>query len=151
MVTELQAIAEAMTSDDFGFYYGEKAWQNLIADDTTFPLISVDFIPTVEFSLGVSGYIGETYPLSIYFGYKSELDWTTIEHEEVIESAKTAAREFISRLQKYSDANGNKLFDSISFVKADRVILRPNDDVGTSGVLLALNVKKNVNYSVCTD
>lgn len=149
LITYLSDITSKINTDTFSFYYGELGWQNLTSEDATFPLVSIDFIRKVNLGLPKSGYIGETYPLSIYFGYKSELDWTTLQHETVIDKALSAARNFISQLQNYKDANRNKIFNSIEFVSADRVILRPSDDVGTSGILLLLNVLPAIDLPVC--
>jgi len=144
-----QIVSLINTGDSYTFYYGEKGWQNLVEDNITFPAVLIDFISTVKYTLPNGGYIGETYPVSIYFGYKSELDWTTIQHEVEINKANNACRNFLSQLQNYKDSDGNKIVDSIEVVSADRVILRPNDDVGTSGILLKLNVKPSLTLSVC--
>lgn len=151
LVPYFQAITAAInTGDTFYFYYGEKGWQNLIADDVVYPVVFIDFINKVDYNMPSGGYIGETYPVTIYFGYKSELDWTTLQHETEIAKANSACRNFLSQLQNYKDVNGNKIIDTMQIVSADRVILRPNEDVGTSGILLQLNVKPNINLSVCT-
>ena len=150
LVPYFQAITAAInTGDTFSFYYGERCWQNLAADDITFPVVFVDFIPKVDYILNIGGHLSESYPVTIYFGYKSKLDWTTIQHEVEIFKANLACRNFISQLQNYKDANGNKILDSIEFVSADRVILRPSEDTGTSGILLRLKVKPALNLSIC--
>lgn len=149
LITFIQQCITDISVDTFSFYYGEKGWNNLMNEDTTFPLASVDFIPSLNLFLAKSGYIGEEYPVTVFFGHKSELDWTTLQHESVIGSASQAARQFISALQNYKDADGNKYLNEIKFVSADRVILRPSDDAGTSGVLLKLLISPNVNLSVC--
>jgi len=149
LISSLSTIVSRMNTDAFGFYYGELGWQNLTNEDTTFPLVSVDFIRKVTFDLVAGGRIKEGYPVTVYFGYKSELDWTTLEHEAVIESARLGARNFLSNLQNYKDADGNKIVDEIKIINADRVILRPSDDVGTSGILLQLNIVPNVTAGVC--
>lgn len=146
IVSKIPADTDGNT---FSSYYGETGWENLIADNATYPMVSIDFIRSVNLELPKSGYIGEWYPVTAFFGYKSELDWTTLQHEEVIAKSTTAARNFISQLQNYSDSNRNKLIDVIKFVSANRVILRPSDDVGTSGILLQLNVNPVINLSVC--
>ena len=149
IISILQDIVSKINTDTFSFYYGEKGWQNLTADDAVFPMVSIDFISKVDLTLPKSGYIGENYPVSIYVGYKSELDWSTLQHETVIDKATSAARNIISQLQNYKDTNKNKLIDEVKFVGADRVILRPSDDVGTSGLLLKLIIIPAVDVPVC--
>ena len=151
LVPYFQAITAAINrGDTYYFYYGERAWQNLIADDVTFPVVFVDFISKVDFKINTGGHLSEVYPVTIYIGYKSELDWTTTQHEVEIEKANNAARNFLNQLQNYKDANGNRIIDSMEIVSADRVILRPSEDAGTSGIMLQLKVKPALNLSVCT-
>lgn len=152
LVPYFQAITAAInTGDTYSFYYGERAWQNLVADDTTFPVVFVDFIPKVTFKIETGGHLSEVYPVTIFIGFKSELDWTTTQHEVEIEKANNATRNFLNQLTNYKDSNGNKIIDSMEIVSADRVILRPSEDCGTSGIMLRLNVKPALNLSVCTN
>ncbi len=149
IITNLETLVSRINTDTFKFYYGELAWNNLTNEDVIFPLVSVDFIRKLKIELKAGGALGERYHASIYFGYKSELDWTTIQHEEVILKAQAAARNFISNAQKFKDDNGNSIFDEVKFIDMDRVILRPSDDVGTSGILLQLEIVPNINAGVC--
>lgn len=148
MKAELDAITAAMNAngDSFQSIFGSADWQNLDADEAVFPIIGYD-LPKVKYTLPKSGFIGETYPLTVYVAYKSELEWTGAQHEVVIEKANVACREFISRLQGYKDGNGNRLIDSIEFVDADRVKCVFN--VCTSGIMLQLKITPTVNQSVC--
>lgn len=148
MIAEIEDIVKNKLTG-YSFYYGEKGWQNLFSDEAVFPLVSMDFMPTVKFDLTAGGYIGEQYPVSLYIGHKSELEWTTLQHEDVILLATAAGRQIISNLQNYKDTNGNKIINAIEFVSADRVILRSSDDVGTSGILLQLNITPNASIPVC--
>ncbi len=149
LIESLSITTSRINTDTFAFFYGEKAWQNLSSEGAVFPLVSVDFIQKAKFDIVAGGRIGEAYPATIYFGYKSELDWTTLQHEAVIEKARQAARNFLSNLINYKDMNGNKIIDELKIIDADRVILRPSDDVGTSGILLSLNITPNVTAGVC--
>lgn len=137
------------TGDTFYFYYGSRDWQNLVADEVNFPAVFVDFIPAFKFDLPKAGYIGERYNTSIYVAFKSEMAWTTLEHEVVIDKATKAARNIISQLQRCSDTNRNKVIDEIKFINGGRVILRENDDVGTSGVAMLLEIVPALDLPVC--
>lgn len=135
----------------FSFFYGEKAWQNLIGSDTVFPLMSVDFFQTMKFILQKSRFIGQKYPAAIYLCYKSELDWSPDQHEVAIAKSETAARSVLSQLMTFKDSDGNSLIDDIEFLTdATRIILRPSDDVGTSGVMLPLLITPTNHLAVCT-
>jgi hypothetical protein len=148
MIAELQDITASMNSngDSYESIFGTNAWQNLLLDETKFPAVCFD-MPKVEYNLPKSGFIGEKYPITIYVCYKSELDWTGLQHEVVIEKANTATRELITRLQNYKDADGNRLIDNIEFVGADRV--KNVFNVNTSGIMLQLKIQPTINKAVC--
>lgn len=148
MIDELNSIVGAMNSngDSYKVIYGSKSWQNLDADEAKYPIVAFD-MPKVNYQLAQSGYIGETYPITIYVAYLSQLEWTGLQHEEVIEKANNGVRELLTRLQNYKDNKGNKLIDNIEFVSADRV--RCVFDVCTSGIMIQLKIKPTINKPVC--
>lgn len=148
MKAELDALAEALRANGNRFtpIYGTNSWQNLLIDEAAFPCVCYD-LPTVNYETPKSGYIGEVYPLTMYICYKSELDWTGAQHEEVIEKSNTAVREWITRCQKAVDANGNRTLEIVKVNGADRVKCVFN--VCTSGIMVRMDVKPTINKSVC--
>ena len=148
MLQELKTIVGAMTSnnDTFKAIFGTNSWQNVLIDEAMFPIVAFD-LPTVNYILPKSSYIGETYPITIFVAYKSELDWDGEQHEVVLELANTAMREMISRLQTYRDADGNSLINTISFVSASRV--RCVFDVCCTGIMAQFVIEPYINLPVC--
>lgn len=146
--TTLDAIAEQMTANDDKFFpiYGTNSWQNLEIDEANFPVLCYD-LPEVNYQIPKTGFIGETYPLTIYIAYKSELDWTGAQHEEVIEKANVAMREWISRMQTAKDAKGNRTIEITKILSAKRV--RCVFNVCSSGIMMICEVKPTINASVC--
>lgn len=148
MKAELDLLVSQLTAngDSFTPIYGTNSWQNVLIDEAQFPVVCYD-MPKIKYETPKSGFIGEVYPLTIYIAYKSELEWTGSQHEDVIEKANTAMREWISRCQNYKDANGNRILEIVSIQTADRV--KCVFDVCSSGVMVTMDVKPAINLSVC--
>lgn len=88
----------------FRFYAGDKAAQNLEADDEVFPAVYLDTPLRCNMSLKQSGYIEKSYPINIFFFDKSDSeDDTEARHNEIIEEMALAAEQFIQRLSKSAD------------------------------------------------
>ena len=92
----------------FGFGHGAQYWANLLEDEFDFGefqgLIYLDQPITTEYQLTAGGYIGEFYPITLFFMLKSELEWLPSEHDsECIEPANNAIRQFISICQSRND------------------------------------------------
>lgn len=150
MKAELDAITDQMTSngDKFVPIYGTNSWQNVKIDESTFPVICYD-LPSVIYETPKSGFIGETYPLTVFIAYKSELDWDGSQHEVVIEKANTAMREWISRIQGNKDASGNRILEIVKIGTANRV--KCIFDVCCSGILVQMDIKPTITKSVCVE
>ena len=131
----------------FGFNHGGSHWQNLLNDEYDFGdfdgVVFLDQPITTEYQLTAGGYIGEFYPVTLFFMMKSELEYTPQEHEaNCIEPANDAVRQFISICQSRGD-----LVDEIS----DPTALEFTNllDVNVSGKSLSIKIKPYINKSVC--
>ncbi len=131
----------------FGFGHGAQYWANLLEDEFDFGefqgLIYLDQPITTEYQLTAGGYIGEFYPITLFFMLKSELEWLPTEHDtECIEPANNAIRQFISICQSRND-----LIDEVSGPSALEFINLL--DVNVSGKSLTIKLKPRINNSVC--
>ncbi len=129
--------------DSFEFSYGPDAWNNLLADNSVFPKIHLDSPLITKYNPTQAGYIGEKYPIKLFFMYKSQLEWIPEKHHtEAIDPANTAIRQFITRCQD------SPLLDSIE-IGQDAIEFINLLDVNVSGKLLFITLKPNINLSVC--
>ena len=131
----------------FGFGHGAQYWANLLEDEFDFGefqgLIYLAQPITTEYQLTAGGYIGEFYPITLFFMLKSELEWLPTEHDtECIEPANNAIRQFISICQSRND-----LIDEVSDPSALEFINLL--DVNVSGKSLTIKLKPRINNSVC--
>ena len=131
----------------FGFGHGAQYWASLLEDEFDFGefqgLIYLDQPITTEYQLTAGGYIGEFYPITLFFMLKSELEWLPTEHDtECIEPANNAIRQFISICQSRND-----LIDEVSDPSALEFINLL--DVNVSGKSLTIKLKPRINNSVC--
>ena len=131
----------------YGFGHGPSHWADLINDEFDFGEFKgtcfLDQPITTEYQLTAGGYVGEFYPITIFFMLKSELDWTPEEHEEFcIELANDAIRQFISICQSRTDL----LFSIESPTALEFINLL---DVNVSGKSLSIKMKPQINKSVC--
>ena len=131
----------------FGFNHGASHWQNLLNDEYDFGdfdgVVFLDQPITTEYQLTAGGYIGEFYPVTLFFMMKSELDWTPQEHEaNCIDPTNNAVRQFISICQSRTD-----LVDEITTPTALEFVNLL--DVNVSGKSLSIKIKPYINKSVC--
>jgi len=131
----------------FGFGHGAQYWANLLNDEFDFgefqALVYLDQPITTEYQLTAGGYIGEFYPITLFFMFKSELEWLPSEHDsECIEPANDAIRQFISICQSRND-----LIDEVSDPSALEFINLL--DVNVSGKSLSIKLKPRINKGVC--
>jgi hypothetical protein len=102
MISLIKTIVEALTGNP-SFYHGIKGWQNLEADDESFPAVYLDE-PIISYDdIKQSGYIEESYPLKLLFIDKSHPDWNPIQHQVVITAMRLLRREFLNKLQQNDD------------------------------------------------
>jgi hypothetical protein len=131
----------------FGFGLGAQYWANLVEDEFDFgpfqAIVYLDQPITTDYQLTAGGFIGEFYPITLFFMFKSELEWLPLEHEvNCIEPANQAIRQFISICQDRND-----LIDEVSDPSAIEFINLL--DVNVSGKSLSLKLKPRVYPPVC--
>ena len=131
----------------FGFGHGAQYWANLLEDEFDFGefkgLVFLDQPITTDYQLTAGGFIGEFYPITLFFMLKSELEWLPAEHDlECIEPANNAIRQFISICQDRND-----LIDEVSDPSALEFINLL--DVNVSGKSLTLKLKLRNYPGVC--
>lgn len=144
IISILNTLVSGMTSstDKFTFGYGADWFANLDLDEATFPVVYLDQPVTNDYQLTAGNYIGEIYPITLFFMYKSELDYTPQQHDvNCITPANNAIRQFISVCQdselidEVSDASGNEFTNLL--------------DVNVSGKSLSITLKPRINASAC--
>jgi len=131
----------------FGFGHGASYWANLLNDEFDFgefqAIVYLDQPITTEYQLTAGGYIGEFYPITLFFMFKSELEWLPAEHDsECIEPANNSIRQFLSICQSRTD-----LIDEVSDPTALEFINLL--DVNVSGKSLSVKLKPRINSGVC--
>jgi len=131
----------------FGFGFGPSHWANLLEDEFDFgdfkALVFLDQPITTDYQLTAGGFIGEFYPITLFFMFKSELDFTPTEHDvNCIEPANNAIRQFISICQSRND-----LISEVSDPSALEFVNLL--DVNVSGKSLSIKLKPEINASVC--
>jgi hypothetical protein len=137
IVTTIQDIVEALPLVVGGsiyptFIHGEKSYQNLIADEIQNVMVFLDEPITSNDTLTKGGYIEESYPLSMLFVNKTELDFTPDEHRVIIDAMRDLSKRFILRLQ----ANSNiRTVNSSTRIDITNIF-----NVNLSGVILRINV-----------
>lgn len=130
------------------FSHGAKSWMNAIGDNAVYPLAHLDTPLTSQIMLAQSGYIGRFFPVKIFFMWKSELDWTPIQHNDnAIAPARLAVNDFIAKCESLVDENGDRIIDEIK--DASELEFMNLFDVGTSGIILSISIKPRNYSSVC--
>jgi hypothetical protein len=138
--TTLIPVLNTATSKVFTFLHGTEAEQNL-NDDAELPVFYLGAQLTSEDTLHKSGAISATYDLEIFFGDKSEPDWTQAQHNAVIEEMRDAARRFITVMQ-----NENSIREVVS---ASRINITNIFDKNLTGCLLRARVILTDGNSIC--
>ena len=141
LIAEIIGQLDQVNGNDYLFLHGDKAEQNL-NDDTSFSVAYLGFPIESKDTLHKTGAITSVTPIEIYFGMKSEQDWTTQQHEnESVEPMRSGAREFIIRCmkdQRIKEIKMNSRMDVKCFL-----------DVCTSGCLLRCEITLVDVNSIC--
>ena len=149
IVSIIQTLVNQLSTNgiSFGFGLGAQYWANLAEDEFDFgdfqAIVYLDQPITTDYQLTAGGYIGEFYPITLFFMFKSELEWLPEEHDsKCIEPANIAIRQFISICQSRND-----LIDEVS----DPSALEFTNllDVNVSGKSLSIKLKPRINVPVC--
>ena len=124
------------------FRYGWKAFQNLKADkETVFPLHYLDAPIKSNPSLKQSGLIERSYPITIFFGTKTKLDYTPEQHDAAIQLMYVESTKFIQEAQK------NKKLHFVRDARETEVI--NIFDLNMSGIILELTLIPFSNDTFC--
>ena len=145
IISIISNLVSGMTSgtDTFTFGFGAEYFANLDLDEAIFPVVYLDQPIPIDFEAHQSGFIAEEYPITLFFMYKSELDYTPTQHDvNCIQPARLAVRQFISVCQ------ASELIDSID-VNGQALEFFNLLDVNVSGISIPLNIKPSINASVC--
>ena len=127
----------------FTFAHGESDWQNMMADEQNYPVVYLDEPISNDFLLLNSGAIQEFYPIKLLLLYKTELDFTPGEHDQVIQKARLAARKFISLCANAEEVKEVKNPKGIEIINLF--------DANTSGIVLTLDLHFYNFEAVCAN
>ena len=131
----------SVNSQSFNYSFGENFWNNLHADEATFPIVYLEERIENDFLVENSGVIQEVYPLKLLFLFKTEMDFTPEQHDVQIQKARDGARQFINYIG--NDTNVQSL-KSVKGYEIKNVF-----DANASGVILTFTVQFYNSSSNC--
>lgn len=132
-----------VSGQNFSFKHGERDFQNIFADEETFPVVYLDEPIQNDFEIVSSGAIQEYYPIQLMILYKTELDFTPDQHDVLIQKARLCARKFLSLA---NDSDQMRTIDGIKGVEVINVF-----DANTSGIILSCRLSFYDSTSICAD
>lgn len=124
---------------------GSKSFQNAMADNKNFKDGFVTLVTPIARNgrNEKSGYKSRKYPLELMFLFKSQLDWTPLEHDtKCIIPATELVDQFIERLTQ------NPNIDEVELNFSELEVINVFD-VNASGIILKLTVKPYNIKSIC--
>jgi hypothetical protein len=126
--------------------YGQKSFQNKILDEQSFvdSVLFLDSPIQANVLMSQSGLIEREYPIRVYFMFKSQPDWSPLEHDQnCIQHARLLVNQFITRLQENENVQTVRNASEIEFINLF--------DVNVSGIVLSLTVKLNYTNTLCLE
>lgn len=146
--TVLNSNVSKMNSNgkDYILDVGWAEWLNKSLDefDSTKGLVLYDSDSPFVLTTTNAGRVVETYKPSLFIAFKSELDWTPLEHDtNCVTPAIIAIKELIALLEK-----DNENVDSVSVV-SDGIALFNQKDVNISGIMIQLQIELRNNPPIC--
>lgn len=150
IISIIQSVVSQMKHNDVSLpdlVVGGKSFQNAIADNKNFKNGFVTLVTPIA-STGRnerSGYKPRKFPLEMMFLFKSQLDWTPLQHDQnCIQPARVLVDQFIERLTQ------SEYVDEVdqNFSELDVINVF---DVNASGIILKLTVKPYNRKSICLD
>lgn len=117
------------------FKHGEKEFQNYVADEIDGTVVFLDEPITSNDTITQGGYIEESYPITLLFAKKSELDDTPEQHQVYILEMRALAKRFLNRITNKTIAPGVRSVSNVT-----RTDIKNIFDVNLSGVILRLTV-----------
>ena len=146
MKTIFYDIVESIASDlSMGYYKGDEAYNNFIADDATFPAIFVDMPVRTYIIVRQSGQIDVRVVADILFSNKTtDMDDTSDQQVIITDAMFSKVLQFLDRLQNESIVweilEGSYTDDFLNIF-----------DMNISGVMLHLEFLVHNPRSVCID
>ena len=143
-----------ITSSPFTYGYGDKGWQNLDADELEFTApvevdevlnkghVYLDMPITNKIIIEAGGAKVRAYNLNMIFMFKSNIDWTPQEHEQLIKFARSGVMNFINLL----DAD-NRIIKELSEI--NELEFMNMFDVNSTGIALTLKLTPKNFDSFC--
>lgn len=141
IITVIESVVADLVPEP-EFMFGLAGWNNLRADERKFPVVILVEPITSDDTFHQGGLVDSSYPTYMLFLDKTELDWTPEQHRVVIDSMRDLRRQFILRLKKKANANGEHIFKSIENVKTVDTfneLDRNTSGVGVSFIATPLN------------
>lgn len=126
--------------------YGQRSFQNKVLDDQDFKksLMFLDGPIQSNVLLSQSGLIEREYPIRMYFMFKSQPDWSPLQHDQnCIQPARLLVNQFITRMQENQNVQSVRSASEIEFHNLF--------DVNVSGIVLSLTVKLNYTNTLCLE
>lgn len=124
---------------------GTKSFLNALSTYTQYPAVGIAMPIVSKLTINQSGFKSRTYPLVLFFMFKSEIgEWTHLQHEQqAIDPARVAVDNFLNILEKHPDV------DSVD-MQADELEFLNLWDANTSGIILNVKIKLRNNNTICT-
>ena len=135
---QIQSITQTLTTTPT-FIYGTANELNLLADDTSFPVVFMYPLQPVEVSPQINGSVDNTFSVYLEFLYQTEFDQYTSNNETYVNQALQMANEFIVKASKYREGEG-RYFKIKAGDKAKCLPVYNKFDVNTTGVNLSLSL-----------
>ena len=125
---------------------GDKSWQNLIVDEYDFQNKSFGSYLDAPLNWSVNtqnGVVNNLYNVSMLFFKKSQLDWSWIEHQVVLDELRNITNEFclgVSNSQSFNNNGFNNQFKALEVINMF--------DVNVDAILLTFQAK-TLNLGIC--
>lgn len=139
----------ATLAPEVTFGYGEREWQNLLADKDNFPVVYLDEPVFSEDKILAGGVIDVNYRISMVFLDQTALDWTPEQHDEVISRMRTLARQFVIKLSESKDIYERRIMKSVTGIR--RTNIKNIFDLNASGCVLEFTFTPLGGDSICPD
>ena len=140
-----------ISTHNYTYGYGDKGWQNLEADEEEF-LESDEVTPKGvvylhtpiknRLIINPGGAKDRSYDLIMMFLFKSQLDWTPEQYEEVIQFARSGVMNFINLL----DADSRIIKELSNIVETET---ENEFDVNATGIILTFTIQPKNFDSFC--
>jgi hypothetical protein len=135
---QIQSITQTLTAAPT-FVYGTANELNLLADDSSYPVVFMYPLQPVDVSPQINGSVDNTFSIYLEFLYQTEFDQYTADNETYITQALAMANEFIVKAATYREGEG-RYFRIKAGDKARCLPVYNKFDVNTTGVSLTMTL-----------